>query len=94
MKLNPADYVIHVFGGIRPMARHINRTASSISAWRTGIRRNDNKGEIPSQAMVEIMKAAKKLRLDITEKDLIYGREVKTKGDANGKTKKSTRRKV
>jgi hypothetical protein len=76
------------------MSRHINRTASSISAWRTGIRRNNNAGEIPAPAMLEIMKAAKKLGLDITEKDLIYGREIKIKGEASGKIKKNQRRKV
>jgi hypothetical protein len=91
--MNPVEYVIHQFGGVRKLARSIDRSPSSVSIWRTGLRRNTNDGNIPSRAMADIMKAAKKLGLDITERDLIYGRTIKTKeGESNGKSKSSKKK--
>lgn len=69
MELSPAEYIIHVFGGIRPAGRAIGRDGSAISQWK-------KKGRIPSKAQQEILEIAKRYALDITPDDLISGRVV------------------
>lgn len=69
MQLSPANYIIHIFGGVRPAGRAIGRDASAICQWR-------KKGRIPSKAQQEILEIAKRYVLDITPDDLISGRVV------------------
>ena len=71
MKLSPAEYVIHVFGGVRATARAIGVTPTSISKW---TRREE--GTVPTSKMKKIIKKAELLGLDITPDDLVLGREV------------------
>ena len=77
MKMSPAEYVIALFGGVRPLSRIINKSPSAISMWRKNRRIHSNgKGCIPSSSHLVILKEAKKYKLDITPDDLIYGRKV------------------
>lgn len=71
MYLTPAHYIVHVFGGVRKAAREINRAPSGISRWIS----RDN-GRIPSEAMSNIMEAARRLKLDVTSDDLLKGRKI------------------
>lgn len=69
MHMTPAQYVIHVFKGVRATARAVGRTPSSVSKWQ--------KARIPSGAHRRILDIAKEQDLDIQPQDLIYGRTVK-----------------
>lgn len=76
MHLNPAQYVIYIFNGVRATARAVGRSPSSVSKWQ---KPRDNRGcggGIPSAVQLVILEQAKKLNLDITPKDLLFGRNV------------------
>ena len=77
MKMTPADYAIHIFGGIRPLARAIGRSHTSVSKWRYRRENRGCNGNVPSLAQRRILEIAKKKKLDITPEDLVYGRRVK-----------------
>lgn len=80
MRLNPAEYVIKMFSGVRPLARAIKKSPSTVCLWRTNrSRKNGQKGRIPSSSHLPILKQAEVRGLDITADDLIYGREVTDK---------------
>lgn len=70
MLLTPAEYVIHVFKGVRATARAISRAPGSVSKWRKN-------GEVPSAAARRILEVARERNLDITPSDLAYGRLIK-----------------
>lgn len=70
MHLNPAEYVIRIFKGVRATARAAGRSATAVSKWRKA-------GRVPVQACKAVLKAAKKIKADLTAHDLIYGRKVK-----------------
>ena len=78
-KLNPAEYVILVFGGVNATARALNRSPGSVSMWRAPKSKKGLGGRIPSQAQLLILKKAKQLKLDITPDDLIDGRTISLK---------------
>lgn len=75
MHLNPAEYVIHKFGGIRSLARVIGRSPASVCKWQSGD--FESRGLIPSRAQRIILEKAKRLQVDVTPKDLIEGRSVR-----------------
>lgn len=67
MRLTPAAFVIKQFHGIRPLARAVKRAPSTIFRWQTV-------GYIPTKAQQDILRAAKRRRIDIKPQDLIVGR--------------------
>lgn len=71
MLLNPVEYVIKLFGGVRPLSRSINRAPGTISIWR-------KKGFIPTRVQREVLMAARRRRLDLTTDDIILGRKFET----------------
>ena len=75
MHLDPAAYVVHVFGGVRATARALGKTPPTISRWQHP-RREHLKGLVPSKYHREILEKAKALDLDISAHDLVHGREV------------------
>lgn len=72
MQLSPAEYVIHIFGGVRATARALNMAPSAISKWQ-----HQSNGVIPSKNMQKILTKAVELQLDITPEDLVVGRSVR-----------------
>lgn len=68
MHMNPAEYVIFVFKGVRAASRAIGRSRSAISNWR-------KRGLVPAKAQYQVLVAAKAKGLDITPNDLVLGRE-------------------
>lgn len=72
MQLSPAEYVVHVFGGVSCTARAIGRTPQAVTLWRT-----QAGGRVPGTAQKLILLAARKRKLDITPNDLIVGRRVR-----------------
>lgn len=77
MRLNPAEYVIHMFDGVRPLARAIRKSPATVCLWRKGRKgKTSSKGRIPSSSHKPILMEARSLGLDITPDDLIFGREL------------------
>lgn len=69
MKLKPAEYVVHIFGGVRASARKLKISPSTVSRWRT------TGGEVPTRARKKILKYAMKNGMDITPSHLEWGYE-------------------
>lgn len=76
MKLNPAKYVIKVFGGVRVTAKLLDRDPGSISRWQTPKTRGGYGGRIPNSSRLPILKIARQNNLPITSEDLDFGRHV------------------
>ncbi len=74
MHLNPAEYVIFVFGGVRATARAVGKGPSTICKWK-----KEGLGNVPSKAQRAILELARSNRLPITPADLAYGRKVSKK---------------
>lgn len=77
MKMSPAEYVIHIFGGVRATARALKKTPTCISKWRQSLEQGGTGGKIPSKAQQEILLVAQTDKLDITPSDLVIGRTVR-----------------
>lgn len=71
MKLSPAAYVVHVFGGLAATSAALGRDKSTISRWRTG------NGRIPGPVRPWVLEVARRKNLPITSEDLDYGRNVR-----------------
>lgn len=76
MKLTPAQYVIHVFGGVRATARVVGRSPAAISKWHLSKKNQGRGGIVPTGVQSIILKAASKKGLDIKPEDLVIGREI------------------
>tara|TARA_R110002110_G_scaffold115798_1_gene286979 strand:+ start:62 stop:349 length:288 start_codon:yes stop_codon:yes gene_type:complete len=76
--LNPAEYVILVFGGVRPLARRLEIDPSTVSYWRSRkVKGGLGVGEIPRWRWAAILEIAKAERRPVKEKDLLHGRDMK-----------------
>lgn len=77
-KLPPADLVIKRFGGVRPLARELDMSPSTVCLWKT--RHN---GKIPNSSTrgdpigthLRLLNLAKKRKIPLTTDELIYGGE-------------------
>lgn len=70
--MDPAQYAVHVFGGVCALARAIGKTPGRVSHWRrTGRIASDN-------VKRKVLAVARERKLDITADDLLDGREVAT----------------
>jgi hypothetical protein len=83
--LTPAEWVIKQFGGICEAARAIGVARSALIRWREPrpgslegrrTKANSEAGDIPVPQIRVILAAARARCLDVTERDLIYGRDV------------------
>jgi len=79
MYLKPAQYVIHIFKGVRATARAIGRSPGAVSRWNRPRSLDGCYGNIPGSAQRIILRIAKKKKLDITACDLLCGRDVPKK---------------
>lgn len=73
MHLTPADYIIHLLGGVRNAARELKYSPSAVSRWRT------TGGEIPTKARKIILKYAHHNHLDVTPYHLEFGAKIRSK---------------
>jgi hypothetical protein len=69
MRLNTAEYVVKVLGGVRPTGRALNRHSSAVCRWR-------QRGAIPVAMQQKILTIAERYNLDIKPEDLIRGRVI------------------
>jgi hypothetical protein len=72
---SPAEVVILLFGGVRPLAKKLKRSHSAIVRWRTPLCQGGTGGRIPSQAMAELIALAALEGKPLTPHDLIVGRD-------------------
>lgn len=79
MRLKPAEYVISLFGGVRKLARLIDRSPASVSKWTKSKKRRGCDGRVPGPAQSIILCVAREMKLDLNEMDLISGRNVRKK---------------
>lgn len=65
--IRPADLAVQAFGGVRALARLIDRDPSAISRWKLD-------GRIPSNLQRQVLELAWERGIDLTAHDLIFGR--------------------
>jgi hypothetical protein len=65
----PAELAINLFGGIRSLARAVDRDPAAISRWR-------KRGRIPASAQLDVLSAAEQLGIAMTADDIVRGRDV------------------
>lgn len=66
--LTPVDLVINSFGGVRKLARVINRDPAAISRWRKA-------GTVPTAVQKKLLELAWARGINISAHDLIFGRD-------------------
>ena len=67
-KITPAEIVIEMFGGIRPLAKQMNLAPSTVLRW---LQRG---GVIPLRHWPAIQELAKKKKMKLTLEDLAAGK--------------------
>lgn len=67
--LSPSKLVILLFGGVRPLARLLDKAQSSVSKWQT-----TDDGGVPRKCHVKLLTLAKQRGIDLTPEDLVFGR--------------------
>lgn len=82
--MNPAEYCIKIFGGVRATARALKRSPSTVSKWRKSRKDGGTGGQIPTMVQPKVLKIAAERKLPITANDLIYGRVVKKERPRGG----------
>lgn len=67
--LSPAKLVILLFGGVRPLARLLDKAQSSVSKWQ-----NTDDGGVPRKCHLKLLQIAKERGVELTPDDLVFGR--------------------
>lgn len=67
----PAEKVITLFGGVRPLARELGRNPSSVVRWRKPRAEGGTGGAVPSAMQGRVLALAKARGLPLTAEDLI-----------------------
>lgn len=62
--MTQAEYIISKFGGIHPMARVINRRASTVQGWM-------ERGSIPERNWREILEMASVANVELKREDFV-----------------------
>lgn len=81
LRESPAQVVIRLFGGVRATARIVGRDPGTVSNWKAPKEKKGCGGRIPASLHQLILEEARLRGLDLTERDLIWGRTWKC---ANG----------
>jgi hypothetical protein len=63
----PVDLAINLFGGVRKLARVINRDPAAVSRWRKS-------GIVPTSVQRRILESAWERGIEISAHDMIFGR--------------------
>jgi hypothetical protein len=70
--MTPAELVIARFGGVRPLARHLELDHSSVARWPKKKPRGLG-GLIPSRLHKELLDLAVRLSVPLSAEELVYG---------------------
>jgi hypothetical protein len=68
---SPAEKVITLFGGVRPLARELGRNPSSVVRWRRPKDEGGTGGAVPSAMQGTVLALARARGLPLTADDLI-----------------------
>ncbi len=76
--LAPAEYALRIFGGPRKLDRLIGKIpGSTTSRWKRPRSLGGSDGDVPTAHWQRVLLAeARRLGLDLTANDLIFGRDV------------------
>lgn len=72
--MSPAELVIELFGGVRPLARVLGKNPSSVSRWVKHSKRYKKFGAVPTSMQAELLDLAKKRGLMLTAEELMRGK--------------------
>lgn len=67
----PAGKAIHAFGGVRPLARMLQRNPSSVSRWQKPREQGGTGGAIPTCVQGRLLAIARAEGIELTADDLI-----------------------
>lgn len=80
---SPADIVISRFGGVRPLARLLNKDPSTIHRWKQPADRGGLDGRVPSAVQVRLLELAREHNVELTPADLVLGSTCEPEGEAS-----------
>jgi hypothetical protein len=66
---SPVELAIDMFGGVRKLARALNRDPAAVSRWQKS-------GIVPTAVQRRLLELAWERGIDITAHDIVFGREV------------------
>jgi len=66
---SPVELAIDMFGGVRKLARALNRDPAAVSRWQKS-------GIVPTAIQRRLLELAWERGIDITAHDIVFGREV------------------
>ena len=67
--MTPVELAIKKFGGVRSLARSINRDIAAVSRWQKG------KGTIPTAVQRKLLQTAWDKGIDYSPYEIIFGKE-------------------
>jgi adenosylmethionine-8-amino-7-oxononanoate aminotransferase len=71
--LSPAELLVARFGGVRPLARVIDKHPSIVMRWKTPVERGGGGGIVPVKLMPRILEIAQEKGVKLTADELIRG---------------------
>lgn len=66
---SPVELAIGMFGGVRKLARALDRDPAAVSRWQKS-------GIVPTSVQRRLLELARERGIDITAHDIVFGREV------------------
>ncbi|UOF79763.1 DNA-binding transcriptional regulator cro [Caudoviricetes sp.] len=66
--ITPVELTIDLFGGVRKLARAINRDPAAVSRWRKS-------GVVPTSVQRKVLECAWARGIEISAHDMIFGRD-------------------
>jgi hypothetical protein len=66
---SPVELAIDMFGGVRKLARALNRDPAAVSRWQKS-------GIVPTSVQRRLLELAWERGIDISAHDIVFGREV------------------
>lgn len=66
---SPVELAIDLFGGVRKLARALNRDPAAVSRWQKS-------GIVPTSVQRRLLEMAWERGIDISAHDIVFGREV------------------
>jgi hypothetical protein len=77
MHLPPVHVAIRAFGGVRPLATALERPHQRVIEWAKPYARGGNDGEFPNPIVIRmVLVCAVSRGLQLTERDVLFGREI------------------
>jgi hypothetical protein len=65
----PVELAIDLFGGVRKLARALNRDPAAVSRWQKS-------GVVPTSVQRRLLESAWERGIEISAHDIVFGREV------------------